>query len=518
MDPDQADHHARLQRALGDTFELGALIGRGGFGDVYAARDRQLDRDVAVKSLRHDLFPTRLVLERFQREARSVARLRHPNILPVYAVGEGEGLAFMIMPLIRGESLAAALERDGAIATEDAVRITTEVARALDAAHRLGILHRDVKPDNILLEGEERHVLLGDFGIAKAMESETDVTGTGVIVGSPQYMSHEQASGERDLDIRSDVYALGAVTYEMLSGHPPYEAPTYQQLLVRQFTSEPTRLSELAPEVEPTVSSVVMRSLARERSDRWSSAGAFASALHTACGSIPVAARVGAKSHESWVERRGPLVLGLGLTMFYLEIAAEVLVAAGDRGATALIRPALTLLQFGIPLLLAELPSRIALIRLGGGSWLSALRATLGQPRWWQAWYPRALRHPANVWDRMSTAMKTLRTILWLDLAAIPFLLPMTYFVPRLTEVASSSNHALPLLMRLVIGASGLLTPLLPVSLVALLGGVLTLSVTKRVSPIRVLECLLTWRGDRWSATEVRRLLSTSAGRPASTG
>lgn len=512
MDADQAEYRARLQRALGDTFELRELIGRGGFGDVYAARDRRLDRDVAVKALRHDLFPTRMVLERFQREARAVAKLRHPNILPVYAVGEGEGLAFMIMPLIHGESLAAALERNGALPPEEAVRISTEVARALDAAHRLGIIHRDVKPDNILLEGDERHVLLGDFGIAKALESENDVTGTGLIVGSPQYMSPEQASGERDLDIRSDVYALGAVTYEMLSGHPPYEAPTYQQLLVRQFTSDPTSLSALAPAVDPAVSSVVMRSLARERSDRWSSAGAFASALHLARGSMPVVASVGGTSHESWVERRGPLVLGLGLTMFYLEIAAEVLASAGDRGAAALVRPALTLLQFGVPLLLAELPTRIALIRFGGGSWLSALRATLGQPRWWQAWYPRALRHPANIWDRMSTAMKTLRTILWLDLAAIPFVLPLIYFVPRLTEMARGSNNALPLLMRIVIGTAVALEPLLLVSLAALVGGVLVLSVTKRISPIRVVECLLTWRSDRWSATEARRLLSTSAG------
>ena len=146
LDPDEADYRQRLQRALGPDFKLGERIGQGGFGSVYAARDLRLDREVAVKALRQDLFPTRAVLERFQLEARAVAKLRHPNILPVYAVGEGEGIAFMIMPLIRGESLATALEREGTLPPAEAVRIATGLARGLDAAHRLGIVHRDVKP------------------------------------------------------------------------------------------------------------------------------------------------------------------------------------------------------------------------------------------------------------------------------------------------------------------------------------------------------------------------------------
>lgn len=513
MDPDEAEYRARLQRALGDSFQLGNVIGLGGFGVVYAARDQRLDRDVAIKALRYDLFPSRMVLERFRREARSVAALRHPNILPVYAVGEGEGIAFMVMPLIRGESLAAALLRDGALSPREAVRIASDVARALDAAHRLGIVHRDVKPDNILLEGDERHVLLGDFGIAKVLESDTDVTGTGVVIGSPQYMSPEQANGESDIDARADVYSLGAVMYEMLSGHPTYEAATYRQLLVRQLTSEPATLSDLVPGIEPLVSSTVMRCLARERAHRWESAGAFARALQAACatGGLPVTEFAGYPV-ESWIAQRGPLLFGLALTLFYLEIANEVLTTAGNRGAVALLRPAIQMLVFGLPLLLTELPIRLTLVRLGGGSWTSALRSTLGQPRWWQAWYPRAIRHPGNVWDRMSTAMKALRTALWLDLAAIPFALPLVYFVPRLTEIAAASNHALPRLMRIILDVSGALTPVLVASLATVLGGILTLSATRRISPVRVLECLLSWRRDRWSPTEMLRLRSTSMG------
>ena len=164
-DPAEAEYFARLSRVLGGDFELQNLIGRGGFGVVYRALDRRLDRPVAVKALRHDLFPTPELLQRFNREARAVAKLRHPNILPVYAVGEGEGIAYMVMPLVEGESLESYLKREGKLSTADAVRITSESAEALEAAHKHGLVHRDVKPANIMLEGDGRRALLMDCGI-----------------------------------------------------------------------------------------------------------------------------------------------------------------------------------------------------------------------------------------------------------------------------------------------------------------------------------------------------------------
>jgi serine/threonine protein kinase len=224
IDVHEVEYRERLQGALGADYELRDLIGRGGFGAVYAAWDPKLEREVAVKALRHDLFPTRLVLERFQREAKSVAKLRHPHILPVYSVGDGDGLAFMVMPYIKGESLAARLKR-GPVGVDEAMRITIEIARALDAAHRVGIIHRDVKPENILLDGDEPIALLADFGVAKVAEGDGSITGT-----------------------------------EMLAGRRPYEADSYQQLIVLQFTSEPPPLREAAPGVPQPIADVVMRS------------------------------------------------------------------------------------------------------------------------------------------------------------------------------------------------------------------------------------------------------------------
>src|ERR1043166_8071706 len=276
--PDEVEYRERLQRTLGLDFTLGELIGRGGFGSVYAATDRTLDRDVAVKALRYDLFPTPLVLERFEREAKAVAKLRHANILPVYAVGAGEGLAYMIMPVIRGSSLRELMTKEVRIDPATTVRIISEVARALDAAHDLGVVHRDVKPENILLEGNDQHALLSDFGIAKSANDDVALTASGMFVGSPLYMSPEQAAAERTIDGRSDIYSLGAVAYEMLAGRRPYDGISIQQILVQQATTAPKPLGEAAPEVPAALAEVIMRALERDPALRWASAGEFAAA------------------------------------------------------------------------------------------------------------------------------------------------------------------------------------------------------------------------------------------------
>jgi len=194
---DSAAFQRRVQKAVGAGFEVQRLLGAGGFAAVYAARDAKLKRDVAIKVLRPELLVSASILERFQREAETIAGLRHPNIIPIYQVGEGEGLAWFVMPLVQGETLRATLEREGRLTVEEARRILVEAAAGLAMAHEAGVVHRDIKPENIMLEGRERRVLLMDFGIARALgtSAEGGLTGTGMVVGTPLYMSPEQASG-----------------------------------------------------------------------------------------------------------------------------------------------------------------------------------------------------------------------------------------------------------------------------------------------------------------------------------
>jgi len=259
---------------VGSAFQVEALIGRGGFAEVFEARETKLGRQVAIKVIRADLAPTPELVGRFQRETRAIAAVRHPNIVEIYAVGGDEGLAWFVMPLVRGESLRTLLDREQALPIPEARRILVESARALLAAHRAGLAHRDVKPDNILLDGPERRVLLTDFGIVKALgEKEPALTGSGMLVGTPQYMSPEQA-GSDPLDHRTDIYSLGVVAYRMISGRLPFEGGTTQAVLARILTQVPKPLWELRPECPDDLVAVVGRSLAKDPGDRWADLGA----------------------------------------------------------------------------------------------------------------------------------------------------------------------------------------------------------------------------------------------------
>jgi serine/threonine-protein kinase len=281
----EAAHRARLQRALGAGWQITRLIGRGGFAEVYAALDVNLRREVAVKTLRHDLEVSPQMLQRFRREAESVARLRHPNIVPIYQVGEGEGIVYFIMPVIEGESLATALVRDGSFSIGDTCRVLREVAGALGAAHRMGVVHRDVKPDNIMLEGPERRAVVMDFGIAKLADAaEARLTGTGLLIGSPHYMSPEQAAGESELDQRSDQYSLAVVGYQMLAGRMPFEATSVQSVLFKQMTETPPPIAALRPDVPPSLEAALARALAKKPEDRFPTMEEFAAALPSGDG------------------------------------------------------------------------------------------------------------------------------------------------------------------------------------------------------------------------------------------
>lgn len=273
-------HMARLQRALGDSCEVRRLLGRGGFAEVYVAYDKRLKREVAVKTIRSDVVASSALRERFQREAEAVAKLRHPNVVPIYAVGESDEMAFFIMPLIEGESIASLLEREEKLSVPEACRILREAANALHAAHRAGIVHRDIKPENIMLEGPERSAVVMDFGIAKSSGADaTGLTGTGMMMGTPQYMSPEQATGEGELDHRSDQYSLAMVGYRMLAGKLPFEADSLQSQIFKSATEVPTPLASVDPDMPVAVSDAIATALAKRPEDRFGSMTELAAAL-----------------------------------------------------------------------------------------------------------------------------------------------------------------------------------------------------------------------------------------------
>ena len=271
----EVDH---LRTALADRYRIERELGQGGMATVYLAHDLRHERSVALKVLRRELAAV-IGATRFLAEIRTTANLQHPHILPLFDSGEVDGTAFYVMPYVEGETLRARLERDGQLPVPEALRITTEMAAALDYAHRHGIIHRDIKPENILLQ--EGTATLADFGIALAVNQAggNRLTETGLSLGTPQYMSPEQATGDRQLDARTDIYSLGAVLYEMLAGEAPHSGPTAQAVIAKLLTERPTRLRTVRDTVPESVESAVMRALAKAPVDRFRSAGEFAAAL-----------------------------------------------------------------------------------------------------------------------------------------------------------------------------------------------------------------------------------------------
>lgn len=276
---------SRLIQALGSSYTVEGEIGRGGMGVVYHARDERLKRQVAIKVLPPDLAFREEIRVRFLREAETAARLSHPHIVPIYSVGDSpDGLVYFVMAYVDGEPLSTRLKRRGRLPPEEARRITSETADALGAAHAVGIIHRDVKPDNILLQGSRGRVVVTDFGIAKALSSTTGgatLTATGVAIGTPHYMSPEQAAGEREVDGRSDVYSLGVVAYQMLTGALPFQAPTVPGVLMKQITERAPLVTDKRPDCPEDLAAAVMRCLEKDPDDRWPTADALRRALET---------------------------------------------------------------------------------------------------------------------------------------------------------------------------------------------------------------------------------------------
>jgi serine/threonine-protein kinase len=282
----------RLRAALSDRYRIEAVIGAGGMAEVYRAHDLKHGRDVAVKVLRPELAHA-VGADRFLREIATTATLRHPHILPLYDSGDAGGILYYVMPLVEGESLRARLEREGRLPIDEALRITTEVADALGYAHERGITHRDIKPENILLE--RGHAVVADFGIARAVASTGSerLTETGFAIGTPMYMSPEQAVGEPNLDGRSDLYSLGCVLYEMLAGKPPFTGPTAVAMTQQHLMEQPAPVTAARPEVTAAVATALTRVLAKDPAERLWPAARFVEALSlpTSMPAAPVRAK-----------------------------------------------------------------------------------------------------------------------------------------------------------------------------------------------------------------------------------
>jgi formylglycine-generating enzyme required for sulfatase activity/tRNA A-37 threonylcarbamoyl transferase component Bud32 len=268
---------ARLQNALGPNYEVERALGSGGFAVVYLVADLALKRKLAVKVLSPDLIASKTVLERFHREAETIAQLSHPNIVPLHFIGAKEDLVYLVMECIQGESLAERIERVKRLPVDETSRVLREVAGALEHGHKRGVVHRDIKPHNVLLEAETGRALVTDFGIARTAEG-SSLTASGMVVGTPAYLSPEQVMGQA-IDHRADIYALGIMAYEMLTGEPPFTGPTPTAVLMKRLAEPAPPVTRLRPDVPQALADVIHGCLAQEPADRFQSAGEVARAL-----------------------------------------------------------------------------------------------------------------------------------------------------------------------------------------------------------------------------------------------
>ena len=319
------DISARLAAALADRYRLERELGAGGMATVYLAEDLKHKRRVAVKVLKPELAAV-LGAERFVQEITTTAALQHPHILPLFDSGTADGFLYYVMPFIDGETLRSKLDRETQLGIDEAVRIATNVADALDYAHRHGVIHRDIKPENILLH--DGRPMVADFGIALAVSAAAGgrMTETGLSLGTPHYMSPEQATAEKEITARSDVYSLGSVLYEMLTGNPPHVGASAQQVIMKIVTEEAAPVTKLRKAVPPNVAAAVAKSLEKLPADRFVSAAAFGEALNNrAFTTIETAALTGAaaaagRDIRAWI--RSPWSGGA------LAIAAAAIVVA----------------------------------------------------------------------------------------------------------------------------------------------------------------------------------------------
>jgi len=390
-----------LATALSGRYEILEELGAGGMATVYLARDVRHDRNVALKVLRPDLATT-LGPDRFLNEIRIAANLAHPHILPMHDSGEAGGFLYYVMPYIQGESLRDKLEREGELPIPEAVRILRDVADALAAAHAAGVVHRDIKPDNIMLSG--RHALVVDFGVAKAVSDaggNQQATTVGVALGTPHYMAPEQAVADPHVDHRADIYALGAMGYELLTGRPPFAGGTPQQVLTAHVTQAPDPVTRWRASVPPALEQLIARCLEKKAADRWQRAEELVPVLEslttpsggiTPTGTRPIEA-VGSVGMPALVRRVGWRRLGRTLGIYLIAALAVLQAVTFVMGQLGLPRwfldAGVILLLMGLPIIFAT-----ALLNAAGVSTHAtapvAVPAPLRRTRRWFTW-PRAI-------------------------------------------------------------------------------------------------------------------------------
>jgi serine/threonine-protein kinase len=430
-----------LEAALGQQYEIVRQLGRGGMGAVYLARERSLERFVAIKVLRPELADAHEARERFRREARIAAQLSHPGILPLHTFGEVAGLWYFVMGYVRGVTLAERLHAEGRLPSSEARRILGELADALECAHRSGIIHRDIKPANILLDEESGRAILADFGVSKIQGGSDSLTATGMIIGTPSYMSPEQALGAPDVDERSDLYSLGAVGYRMLTGREPFADVRAEDLMRWRVSHDPEPLLNVAPSVPKELAAVVMRSMERTRTARWPDARSFREALARA----DVDAMVQLPESLRDLPTFGPYVLLWVLAWTLL--AVRKFSSPGDRALLLLIA---LLVPVGFALHIRNVG------RHGLGA-IELARVAFWPPEWWGMWWPRALRRPTDLWRRLPWPARAVRAVLSVFFVALPFLILMRQrFAAELARATGSGEPAWFVAMEsaLVLGAA----------------------------------------------------------------
>ena len=329
----------RLAAALSGSYRIEREVGVGGMATVYLAHDLKHDRSVALKILRPELTAA-MGTDRFPREIHIIAQMQHPHILPLYDSGAADGFLYYVMPFVDGESLRAKLARTGPLPINETVRLLHEITDALAYAHARGIVHRDIKPDNVMLSG--RHAAVTDFGVAKAVSASggSSLTTVGIAVGTPHYMAPEQAMAEANIDHRVDLYALGIMGYEMLTGHPPFDATSAQAILSAHVMEQPKDVRESRPNVPPILAEALLKCLAKNPADRWQSADELMARLELVAttpsgGVTPTTTKPyrAAAKPEPQAGRRG-FILGIitVLALAAVGVAASLLRGHGGHG------------------------------------------------------------------------------------------------------------------------------------------------------------------------------------------